>query len=257
MKKITVLAAVFPIMCASSVFAAHPLISDDAGTLGKGGIQVEVNGEIGVDSETVAGSTVKTTSSKMSTSFGHGLTEKLDLNIGIARPWGSIDVDGATSDDPGSVDVSFGAKWQVHEKNGLSIALKPSLGYSYAVNTPDDDYTTSYGVSVVLTKELEPFSLHLNLGYTYNDYNLAGAGRNSIWNFCAAAVYDARKNMKLVADVGASSNSDRTVSEMPAFALLGAIYAINKNIDASIGGKIGLTNAETDVTGLFGITFKF
>jgi len=257
MKKFTTVAVTLLMFVSSRSFAAHPLISDDAGTLGKGAVQVEFNGEIGSDNSTVAGSTTKTESSKVSTTIGYGLQDKLDISFGITRPWGSLDVDGIKSNDPGSVDFSFGAKWQVYEKDGFSIALKPSFGYSYAVNVPANDYTTSYGAAVVLSKELEPFAFHCNVGYSYNDYNLAGTGRNSIWNFSAAALYEARKNMKLVADIGASSNSDRSVTEMPVFGLLGAIYALNKTIDFSVGGKVGLTDPETDVTGLFGITLKF
>lgn len=257
MKRIIILASAIFCFSSGNAFASHPLISDDAGTLGKGAIQVEINGEIGSDKETIAGSTIKTESSKFTTTFAYGLTDKLDLNFGIVRPWGSVDVDGVTSSNPGSVDFSLGVKWQVYERNGYSVALKPSIGYSYAVNVPGNDYTTSYGAAVVLSKEFEPFSFHLNIAYTYNDYNLAGSGRNGIWNFSGAALYEARKNMKLVADIGASSNSDRTVSEIPLFGLLGAIYTINKTIDVSVGGKIGLTKPETDVTGLFGITLKF
>lgn len=257
MKKTIILTASVFCLISGTAFASHPLISDDAGTLGKGAVQVELNGEIGTDKETVNGSTIKTDSSQIATTFGYGLTDKVDLNLGIARPWGSSEEAGITNKDAGSVDFSFGAKWQVYEKDGYSIALKPTFGYSYAVNAPDNNYTTSFGAAVVLTKELQPLAFHINLGYTYNDYSVDSSLKNSIWNFSFATVYELRKNTKLVADIGFSSNPEQSVNEMPAFGLLGAIYTINKTIDASIGAKFGLTKPETDVTGLFGITLKF
>jgi len=43
----------------SSVFAAHPLITDDTGTQGKGRFQMEVNSEVNYDKESEAGVTTK------------------------------------------------------------------------------------------------------------------------------------------------------------------------------------------------------
>lgn len=257
MKKIVMLAAVFVMFISGTAFASHPLISDDAGTVEKGTFQIELNGEISSDKESVAGSTVKTERAQISTTISYGIADKLDFTLGLTRPWGSIDVDGARSNDAGSLDVGLNLKWQLYERNGFSMAVKPVFGYSYAVNLPENDYAFSYGAGVVFSKEIKPLAFHLNIGYSYTDYHLAGTGRNSIWSFSGAAVYELMKNTKLVADVGANSNNDRTVSQMPLFGVLGAIYTLNKNIDVSVGGKIGLTRAETDATGLFGLTLIF
>lgn len=248
------------ILSAKDGFASHPLITDDAGTVGKGGIQIEINGEVGTDKESIDGVTTKTDSSQISTTFGYGLTDKLDLNFGIARPFGSVDVDGVKSNDPGSVDLSLNTKWQIYQTNGFSVALKPAIGYSYGVNQPENDYTVSYSAAVILTKEIEPLAFHLNLAYTYNDYNLdsvSATKRNSIYSASVAAVYDLFKKSKLVADIGGSSNEERISDKIPVYALIGTIYSLTNYLDASIGGKIGVTSAETDFTGLFGVTLKF
>lgn len=44
---------------------------------------------------------------------------------------------------------------------------------------------------------------------------------------------------------------------MPAFGLVGAIYSLNKSVDLSAGLKVGLTKPEDDLTGTFGLTYKF
>lgn len=239
-----------------SAFAAHPLVSDDAGTIGKGTIQIELNADISTDKETDGGITTKTEGSQISSTFGYGLTEKLDATFGIVRPWGTLEENGLKSNDPGSVDYSFGLKYQVYERDGLAMAIKPALTYSSSVNSPDDASNTSYSVAAVLSKDMEPLSFHLNLGYSYTDFNNSD-GRNSIWSISGATIYNLNKATKLVADLGSSSNPERGINDMPAFILLGAIYSVNKNIDFSAGGKIGLTKPEDDFTGTFGLTFKF
>lgn len=241
-------------------FAAHPLVSDDAGTLGKGNIQIELNGDIGTDKESDAGSTTKKNISQIATTFGTGVTDKVDVTVGFTRPWGSGDTDRKYFNNPGSVDLNINMKWQIYEHEGFSIAVKPQLGYSYGINVPENDYSMSYSLGLIFSKEFGAFALHLNTGYTYIDYNLPSVNdinRNSIWNCSLAATYDVVKDLKLITDFGFATNSNRSSNEMPAFALVGAIYNINKHIDLSTGLKTGLTKPEDDLTGTFGITVKF
>ncbi len=248
------------LLSAGTSFAAHPLVSDDAGTLGKGTVQFELNSDISTDKETANNSTTKTSGVQIATAVGVGVTDKLDLSFGITRPWSSGDIDGTAFNSAGSVDFNFAVKWQVYEHKGFSIAIKPQLGYSSTVNVPEDDHTASYGTALIFSKEFEPLAVHLNIGYTYRDYNLASvrdANRSSIWNFSLATTYEVIKNLKLAADFGAATNRDKAVNEMPFFGLVGAIYSVNKNIDLSGGVKVGLTKPETDLTGTFGVTVKF
>lgn len=245
----------------STAFAAHPMITDDAGTLGKGTVQIELNGDIGTDKNTNAGQTTKYNSSQIASTIGVGVTDKMDFTFGYTRPWGSGDVNGTSFNDNGSNDFSLNMKWQIFESEGYSFTLKPQIGYSYALGVSENDYTISYGLNLVLTKEFEPFAVHCNVGYTYNDYNLASVrdtNRNSIWNFSVAGTYDViKEKLKLAADFGAATNQDKTSNTMLAYGLAGLIYSVNKNIDLSAGVKVGLTEPETDLTGTFGLTFKF
>lgn len=258
-KKIFSFATTLLLLSAGTGFAAHPLISDDAGTLGKGNMQVELNGEMGSDNETANGSTTKTTGKQVATSFGIGVSDKIDVSVGVTRPWGAGDIDGASFNDAGSADFSLAIKWQVYEQERLSIAVKPQLGYSYAVGVPDD-HNVSYGAALVVSKEFEPFAVHLNIGYTYNDYNRAevrDASRSSIMSYSLAGTYEAIKDLKLVADVGAATNEDKTSNDMPVFGLAGIIYSPHRSLDLSAGLKVGMTRPETDLTGLLGVTLKF
>lgn len=261
MKRQIVKACALILFTTGTSYAAHPLVSDDAGTLGKGTVQIELNGGVGTDKESREGVTTKYHSSQVASTIGMGVTDKIDITFGYTRPWGDGDVDGVSFKDNGSSDFSLSMKWQVFEHEGFSIAVKPQLGYSYALGVPENDHTISYGAALIFSKELEPFAFHLNVGYTYNDYNLASVrdvSRSSIFNVSLAGTYDIiKEKLKAVADFGAATNEDKTVNEMPVFGLAGLIYSVNKNIDLSAGVKVGLTEPETDLTGTFGLTLKF
>lgn len=259
-KRVLVCTSLLCLLCAGTSHAAHPLISDDAWSLGKGAVQIELNGDIGSNRETRGNETVNSSPSQIATTIGVGITDTIDLTFGITRPWSSGDINGLSFNDAGSLDYSLVLKWQLFGRDGLNIALKPQLGYSSTVGTVDDDHTISYGATLIFSKEFEPFAAHLNVGYTYNDYHLTAvreSNRGSIWNVSLATSCDIAKKLKLVADVGASTNQNKAVSEMPVFALAGLIYSVSKNVDLSGGVKVGLTKPETDLSGTFGVTLKF
>lgn len=247
--------AVLVMTASGTAHAAHPLIGDDAGTLGRGTVQVELNGDIGSDSD--AGT--RTDMSQIAATLGIGITEKADVTFGVTRPWNSED-DGSSVIHTGTTDYSLVLKWQIFEQDGFSCAVKPQIGYSTAVNAPDSDSTVSYGMGLVFSKELAPFALHLNAGYTYNDHKLDETRANhraGIWDCSLAVTYELLDGLKLVTDFGAGSTSHRATSELTAFALAGAIYSVTRSIDVSAGAKFGLSRPETDTTGTFGLTLKF
>ena len=138
--------------------------------------------------------------------------------------------------------------------------MKPLVGYSYLVGGTGDDHTVSFGGWFIATKEIESLAVSLNVGYIHNDYGSAAdrnASRSSIWMVSALASYEVLKGLKLGCDVGASTNEDRADSTIPAYALAGAIYTLNENVDLSLGLKFGITKPEPDFSGTAGVTIKF
>ena len=158
------LAVFLTAMMTGQAFGALPFITDDAGTIGKGTSQVELSYERSTDKETVDGSTVKTDGNQIAATFGHGVAEKLDLTLGLARPWGKYEVDGSSVNDAGSADFTLNAKWQFFNRSGFSFAVKPQVGYSYLVGGTSDDHTVSYGGWLIVTKEHEALSFNLEHG---------------------------------------------------------------------------------------------
>jgi hypothetical protein len=71
-----------------------------------------------------------------------------------------------------------------------------------------------------------------------------------------AAVVTVAKPLKLVANVGTKTNTDRTAATDPAFFLGGLIYSIRDKIDLDLGYKRGLNKAEADNTYIGGLTIS-
>lgn len=255
-----VLAVLLMVLWAGNASAALPFITDDAGTLGRGTSQVELLYVGSTDKETIGGSTVKTDRSLPAATFGYGAAETLDLTLGFARSWGTETVDGISSNDSGNADYLLNAKLQFYEKAGFRFAVKPLVGYSYHVGGASDDPVTLYGGWLIVTKEHEALAVSLNGGYFYNDYGSAAereSNRSDLWSLSALATYKVLENLTLGLDVGASTNPDKASSEMPAYALGGAIYSLNKNVDLSLGLKFGVTKPEPDFAGFAGVTIRF
>ena len=242
------------------VHAGLPFLTDEAENLGKGTRQVELWYAGSTDEETAGGSVVKTDQHLPGVTFGYGVAETLDLTLGFARLWGKVTADGLSSNDAGSAVSTLSAKWRFLENAGFQLAVKPLVGYSYRVGGAGDDHTTSFGGWLLVTRETEALEVSLNAGFLYNDYGSTAerhASRSGIWIFSALAEHEVTPELKLGLDVGASTNPDKASGEMPAYALAGAAYSLNKSVDLSLGLKFGITMPEPDFAGTVGITVRF
>ncbi|MBI5847082.1 MAG: transporter [Nitrospirae bacterium] len=233
-------------LVSAQAFAAHPLITDDTGTQGKGKFQIEINAEYASDSgntETALGATLSA-----------GLRDNLDLVIGA--PYIFLREKNETGHwyhQDGISDLSLALKWRVFEHEGFSLALKPGV----TLATGDEakglgDGKPTYSLFLITSKELEPFTLHLNLGYIANRKEV-----RDIWHYSLAAEYSASKSIRIVGNIGGETNPDRTSNVHPLFALAGLIYKAADNFDIDFGVKTGLSRAEADYTLLAGIAFRF
>jgi hypothetical protein len=238
-------------------WAAHPLITDDAGTQGKGKFQLEVNGQYDYDKETVDGVSVKSTGGQAGSTLSYGIIENADLVLNLPYVWSKVEEDGVSVyDEKGLSDISFEVKWRFFEKDGLSIALKPGVSFP----TGNDEKglgtgKTGYHVFLIGSKEIASWAFHANLGYIGNE-NKADEEKN-IWHASLATTYEVVKNLKLVGNVGVEKNPDKAADNDPAFLIAGAIYSATENFDIDAGVKYGLTSSETDWSVMAGMAFRF
>lgn len=246
-------AAVLGFLFAGSAFAAHPLITDDTGTQGKGRFQVEVNGEQTHDRDRK----IKTTTTQLASTLTYGITEPLDLVLTL--PYQHLKTDGAegeTIKTNGISDLTLDLKWRFHEKDGLSFALKPGI----TIPTGDDTKglgaeRATYRLFFIGTKEAKPWTFHVNLGYIRNQ-NSHNARENLLHASLATAA-EIENGLKIVVNIGIESDADRSSHNHPAFVLAGLIYALSESFEIDCGIKGGITKPESDYSVLAGITYRY
>jgi opacity protein-like surface antigen len=240
-----------------SSWAAHPLITDDAGTQGKGRYQLELNGQYDSDKETVNGVSVKTTGKQISSTLSYGIVENVDFVLSLPYSWGKIEEDeSVTYNEQGISDMVFETKWRFLEKEGYSLAAKPGI----RIPTGNDRKglgagEVGYQAFLIGSKEIASWSFHANIGYVHNENKVSE--QKNIWHASVATTWEAVKNLKLVTNIGIERNPDGTAKNNPAFLIAGAIYSVNENIDLDCGVKYGVNSSETDWSLLAGIAIRF
>jgi hypothetical protein len=234
-------------------FAAHPLITDDAGTQGASKSQFELNGERSRNNDR-EGAIEQNTQECVALTYG--ITDTIDLAVGV--PWQKSDLDdnGLATTSSGLSDAGITVKWRFFEKEGLSLALRPSI------TLPTGDFDKGLGngkateslflISTNEFKPLLPFAVHINLGYIRNDSK--SQDRVDIWHASVAAEYAAAQAWRIVADIGTETNPQEESKTYPAYLLGGVIYSVAESLDLDFGLKGGLNKAEPDFTMLAGIT---
>ncbi|MCL5238768.1 MAG: transporter [Nitrospirae bacterium] len=233
-------------------FAAHPLITDDTGTQGKGKCQLELNGEYGHENE----NGIVESTTNIATALTYGIVDNIDVVLGIPYQYIRIRDSESTARHDGISDVSIDLKWRFYEKDGLSFALKPGI----TLPTGDDERglgagRTTYGLYFITTREMKPWAFHLNLGYRRNENKLNQ--RKDIWHASLAGETGVAKDLKAVVNIGVERNPGEETTTHPAFILGGFIYSLNEQLDIDAGVKAGLNKAETDYSLLAGLTYRF
>jgi hypothetical protein len=238
-------------------WGAHPLITDDAGTQGKGKFQIEINGQYDFDKDTVNGVSTESSGGQLATILSYGFMENADLVLSLPYQWSKDKVDGvAIYDEHGISDMTLEVKWRFFEKDGFSLALKPGVRFP----TGDADRglgagRMGYQAFFIGSKEATPWAFHMNIGYIGNESK--EDEEKNIWHASLAATYEIVKNLKLVGNIGIERNNDKAVTSDPAFLIGGVIYSVSEHLDIDLGVKCGLTAPETDWSLMAGTAFRF
>jgi hypothetical protein len=245
------------LLIACPSWAAHPLITDDTGTQGKGKFQLELNGQYDWDKEDIEDVSVKTTGGQALAMLSYGIMENVDLIFSLPYLWGKAEANEITIyDEHGIGDAVLETKWRLFDKKGFSLALKPGI----SIPTGNDEKGLGAGrlgghLFLIASQELGSWAFHGNLGYIRNENKVDE--RKDIWHASLAATWEVVKNLKLVANVGIERNPDEDANNDPTFLIGGIIYSMNENFDVDLGVKYGFSASETDLSLLAGVTFRF
>jgi hypothetical protein len=255
--KTGLLSICFVLISSASSWAAHPLITDDAGTQGRGKFQLEVNGRYDSDKETVDDASVKSSGGQAGATLSFGVIDNADLVLDLPYQWGKVTENGVSVyDEKGLSDISFEVKWRFFEKDGLSFGIKPGV----SLPTGDDKKGLGTGKAggrllLIGSKEAAPWAFHANLGYIRNENK--AEEETDLWHASLATTYEVLKGLKLVGNIGIEKNPDRAGDNDPAFIIGGVICSAAENIDLDAGMKHALTSSETDLSMMAGAAIRF
>jgi hypothetical protein len=221
------------------VHAAHPLNTEDTGTQGKGGWQLEVNGERNND-EGVRGA-------QAAVVLSHGVAGSVDLQVGL--PWQN---NGA---DRGPGDVFAAVKWRFWEKEKDPL----SFGLRAGVFAPTGDDTRGLGngranwaALLIGQYEGERWIFLAHVGYRHNANTLGD--RDSISEVSAAVLYK-MGNVKLLLDANRTTNADPRSGRIQQ-AVAGAIWSIGEKLDLDAGYRVG-NDPALDRALMLGVTLRW
>ncbi len=245
-----------------SAFAAHPLVTDDTGTQGKGKFQFELNGELRRTKGAQDGIFLREDAGESAAVLSAGVTDNVDVVLGFPWVYSQVKENGTLiSNGSGAGDMRLEAKWRFFARDGFSLAAKP--GFSVPTGNEEKGLGNgrmSYGVALIFEQEWEGFFLSANGAYARNEFRMEvdrQTNRSDIWQANLAAGICVVESLQAVANIGTMTNGDRTSRQWPAFLLGGVIWSITDAFDVDAGVKWGLNRSEAIFAVMAGIAWRF
>lgn len=244
----------------ASASAFQPLVTDDTGTQGAGGNQIEAAYNRTVDK--APGATIVT--HEVPLVFTRGVTDALDLYAGIG--YQRIAPAAPATVERGWSNSALGAKWRFHEDAAgkLSFALKSEARFPVSEEKEARGLGTaraSYGIVLLMTQETGFGAVHANLAadrVTYSNDVLNSVERRTLYRLSLAPVWDAAEGWKVAFDAGLITNPDRTAKARMGYVELGAIYSPGKDLDLAAGIVRNIMDGVAHTTqATAGLTWRF
>ncbi|NJD92416.1 MAG: transporter [Geobacter sp.] len=257
----TITALALALLTAGSALAGPPLVTDDAGTVDVGKVEIELNGSHTEDKAARHGITAKNSATDGEMKISTGLARGFGLSIGVPYTITAREKNNGVvvGDNDGFGDFSVELKYVFAEVDGVNLAIKPGVTLPTGKTGLSDEHL-QYSTTMIATREFceGTCALHANLGYEYHSYqSSAVAGRRNLWSGSVAGELKLTKGLTGVLDFGLATNPDNGSSTPPVYGLTGARYEVNDRLDINAGIKVGLTSPEADLSVLYGLVLKF
>lgn len=239
--------------------AFQPLITDDTGTQGERGNQLELS--IDGDRAKAAGETVRTRTLPFTCT--RGLTDTLDVFAGISSIRITSGIPGVSASGGGNPVI--GAKWRFleDEDSKASLALKPEIVLPVSEAREASGLgsgRTSWALTLIATREVGFGAVHANLATGQNRFRQADVPKSTVVAFSIAPVWDVAEGWKLALDVGYEQEKAGGFTVRSRFAELGAIYSPSEDLDFALGVISGRNSTDPRVTtqsATLGVTWRF
>jgi hypothetical protein len=233
--------AALAFLVSTGAYGAHPLLTEDTGTQGKGGWQLELNGERTRDPQPEGAPVLRAIQS--GTTLSYGVTDTIDFKI-----------DAPYVRHEGFLDVALGFKWRFYEEGPLSF------GALFGVSLPTGDEQKGLGAgrynagaSGVASWQGERWEFHSHLGLRSNS-NTTGQ-REWLGHLSAAALYRLWQPLRVLLDVAWDSDPQAGSGALRNI-VAGFIWAVSKDFDLDAGVRKG-NDPAIDTALLFGATLRW
>ena len=248
--------------------AEQPLVTDDTGTQGQGGHQIELS--YAHSRETLSAAAGMTVKRDIPLVLTTGFSDALDIYVAATEQQILIGGAATNSRERGLGNIAIGAKWRFHENkdSGLSLGFKPEVRLPVSQGHETRGLgtgRTSYGATFIATQETGFGELHFNLALgrvNYSDQVIKDAVRSEQYRVSLAPVWGVSKKFKLALDLGVMTNEDRAQNKTMGYVELGAVYSPTDKIDLALGviRTTKTTPAASDAKttqALLGLTWRF
>jgi len=206
----------------SNAYSAHPLNTEDTATQGRGGWQLELNGERNRD-EGVRGA-------QAAAVLSYGIADNADVQLG--SPWHEH------AGERGMADALAAIKWRFWERGASSAGLRAG----FLLPTGDEQRglgngKTNFAALLIGSHEGERWIFHAHAGYRDNRNTLGNRG--SLTELSAAVLYKVTESIRPLLDVSRLTNPDPASDTALQSAVLGVIWQVSKDLDLDIGLRRG------------------
>lgn len=237
-----------------------PLVTDDTGTEGAGGNQVEL-GFQRIKSELDGNSDV---TQAFPLEYTRGLHDNIDVFGGIGfQRFNSVL---AGSKEQGWANPVVGFKWRLYENEAakLFFAIKPEISLPLARKHEEQGLGSgafSYAMNFILTKETGFGELHANIFAQHVNFDLAenlAVNRRNQLRLSVAPIWNLNDQWKLALDAGLVTNPDVSQKARMGYVQVGGSYAPQEELELGLGALRFLSDGPTRADELtLGLTWRF
>lgn len=239
-------------MLPGMVYATLPLISDDAGLVGKNTLQLELSNEYThAKLEDITGR-----ENEFSPIFTYGLFRQLDAVMIIPYTYSSFD-DRTFSE----VAHEFGGiftewKWQIYNQGLFSFAIKPTFGFPASVIKGNENLSSIESSLFLLgTLSLDRVLIHSDLGY-YGLFDWATMP-SPRWHFSVADEIELSSRWRFVSNFWTEFGGDVAQDNEEWSLIAGMVYTVQDHLDLDIGLEHTSGNVTRNISILAGATIVF
>jgi hypothetical protein len=238
----------------------QPLVTDDSGTQGAGGNQIE----IALDRQEFDSTGDTTRTRTLPLVYTRGITDTLDgyVEVSHVRVRSTI----AASDTEGRGNPAVGLKWRFYDDTArkFSVAFKSEMQFGVSTDAESRGLgsgRTGYSGLIIVTQGTGFGAVHVNYGFTRASYALEAnrnANRRGLHSLSGASVFEVVAGWNLAIDLGVTTNPDRTQRAQMGYAEFGVIWSPRNDLDVALGMIRHIGDGEPRSTVLTaGVTWRF